>query len=60
MCSEMALKVLTQVDQGIKLEDGWILDLLESSLKINNQDTRPYLDRVYFIFSLKFDLVHCT
>ena len=60
MCSEIALKVLTQVDQGIKLEDGCILDLLESSLKMDNQDKRPYLDRIYFIFSLVFDLVHCT
>ena len=60
MCSELALKVLTQVNQGIKLEDGCILNLLESSLKMDNQDTRPCIDRVYFIFSLIFDLVHCT
>ena len=60
VCSKIALKVLTQVNQGIKLEDEYILDLLESSLKMDNQDTRLCLDRVYFIFSLVFDLVHCT
>ena len=60
MCSEITLKVLTQVNQGIKLEDGCILDLLESSLKMDNQDTRPCLDGVYFIFGLVYDLDHCT
>ena len=35
MCSEIDLKVITQVDQGIKLKDECILDLVESNLKMD-------------------------
>ena len=40
MCSEITLNVLTWVNQGNKLEDGCILDLLEPSLKMDGKELK--------------------